>query len=99
MENFSRSVSSSVDRNKVWMRTTNERFDGRRSIRTIHLGEDNHGAFWKIKKMFNFNNSKKYGKDTSKARQSSKIASSSDEFQSRLLNEIYKNMSSTLELS
>ncbi|KAL8248850.1 hypothetical protein R6Q59_005718 [Mikania micrantha] len=106
MENFtrslsrslSRSVSRSADRNKVWKRTTNGGFDGRRSIKSVHLGEDNHGGFWKIKKMFSFNNSKKHNKNTSKARQSSKMASSNDEFQSRLLNEIYKNMSATHEL-
>ena len=63
------------------------------------LGEDNHGKFWRIKKMFNFTNFKKQGKDTSKARRSSKIASSENEFQNRLLFEIYKNMSSNRELS
>ncbi|KAK1423464.1 hypothetical protein QVD17_18767 [Tagetes erecta] len=107
MENFtrslsrslSRSVSSSVDRNKVWRRTTYGGFDGGRSVKTVRLGEDKHGVFWKVKNMFNFNNNKKHDKDTSKARRSSKIAASSDEFQNRLLVEIYKNMSSTHELS
>ncbi|MFS8016812.1 hypothetical protein Hanom_Chr15g01372951 [Helianthus anomalus] len=105
MENFtrslskslSRSVSTSVDRNKVWRTRANADFDDGRSINTVHLGEDSHGGFWKIKNIFNFNNSRKHKKDTSKAHQ--KIASSSDEFQSRLLSEIYKNMSSTHELS
>ncbi|CAH1413484.1 unnamed protein product [Lactuca virosa] len=102
MENFtrslSRSLSSSVDANRVWRRTTHGGFDGGRSMRTIYLGEDNHGRFSKIKKMFNFIGSKKNGKDASKARPSSKISSSNDEFQSRLLVEIYKNMSSIHEL-
>jgi hypothetical protein len=70
-----------------------------RCKKTVRLGEDNHGKFWRIKKMFNFTNSKTQGKDTSKARRSSKIASSEDEFQNRLLFEIYKNMSSNRELS
>ncbi|KAL7608988.1 hypothetical protein Lser_V15G12539 [Lactuca serriola] len=97
---LSRSVSSSVDTNRVWRRTTHREFDGGRSIRTVRLGEGNHGSrFSKIKKMFNFiNGSKKNGKDASKARRSSKIASSNDEFQNRLLVEIYKNMSSVHEL-
>ncbi|CAH1413485.1 unnamed protein product [Lactuca virosa] len=102
MENFtrslSRSVSSSVDANRVWRRTTHRGFDGGRSMRTICLGEDNHGRFSKIKKMFNFIGSKKNGKDASKARRSSKISSSNDEFESRLFVEIYKNMSSIHEL-
>ncbi|KAJ9564386.1 hypothetical protein OSB04_000352 [Centaurea solstitialis] len=93
-KNLSRSVSSFSDANKVWRRTADEGFDGRRSIRTVHLGEDNRGRFWKIKKMFNFTNSKKDTKST----RSSKIAGSEDEFQNRLLFEIYKNMSSTREL-
>ncbi|KAL8248846.1 hypothetical protein R6Q59_005714 [Mikania micrantha] len=96
--NLSRSVSSSVDRNKVWRRTYGG-FDGGRSIKTIRLGDDNHGAFWKIKKMFDFNISKRHEKDASNVRRSSKIANSNDEFQSRLIFEIYKNMSSTHELS
>ncbi|KAL8229257.1 hypothetical protein R6Q57_014157 [Mikania cordata] len=107
MENFtrslsrslSRSISTSVDRNKVWRRTTYGAFDGGRSVKTIRLGEDNNGGFWKIKKLFNFNNSKKHGKYVTKTQRSSNIASSGDEFQKRLLYEIYKNMSSTHELS
>lgn len=90
---LSRSVSSSVDANKVWRRTTYGGFDGGRSMKTVCLGEENKSRFSKIKKMFSFTNSKKHGKDTLKARRSSKIASSNDEFQSRLLVEIYKNMS------
>ncbi|KAI3665563.1 hypothetical protein L6452_44190 [Arctium lappa] len=93
--NLSRSVSSFADANRVWRRTGNGGFDGGRSMKTVQLGEDNHGRFWKIKKMFNFTNSKKH---TSKSTRSSKIASSEDEFQNRLLFEIYKNMSSTREL-
>ncbi|KAK1423466.1 hypothetical protein QVD17_18769 [Tagetes erecta] len=104
MENFtrslsrriSRSVSTSVDRNRLWRSTT---YGGGRSIKTVRLGDDNHGWFWNIKNMFSFSNSKKHGKDTSKTQRSSKIASSNDEFQSRLLSEIYKNMSSVHELS
>ncbi|PWA63178.1 hypothetical protein CTI12_AA356590 [Artemisia annua] len=96
---FSRSVSTSVDANRMWRRTTYGAFDGGRSIKTVRLGEDNHGKFWRIKNMFNFTSSKKQGKDTSKTRRSSKIASSEDEFQNRLLFEIYKNMSSNRELS
>ncbi|KAJ0843688.1 hypothetical protein HanRHA438_Chr15g0694041 [Helianthus annuus] len=97
---FSRSVSSSVDRNKVWRRTAYSGFDGRRSVKTVRLGDDNHDKFWKIKNMFNFNKSRKHGKDTSTSHQSLKnIAGSSDEFQNRLLYEIYKNMSSAHELS
>lgn len=96
---LSRSVSSSVDTNRVWRRTTHREFDGGRSIRTVRLGEDSHGRFSKIKKMFNFiNGSKKSGIEASKSRRSSKIASSNDEFQNRLLVEIYKNMSSVHEL-
>ncbi|KAL4568873.1 hypothetical protein LXL04_024490 [Taraxacum kok-saghyz] len=95
---FSRSVSSSVDANRVWRRTTHGGFDGGRSMRIVRLGEDNNDMFSKIKKMFNFRSSKKHEKDASKARRSSKIASSNDEFQSRLLVEIYKNMSSINEL-
>nr|KAJ0217014.1 hypothetical protein LSAT_V11C300132630 [Lactuca sativa] len=102
MENFTRSLSgsvwSSVDANRVWRRTTHGGFDGGRSMRTVRLGEDNHGRFSKIKKMFNFISSKKNGKDASKAYRSSKISSSNDEFQNRLLVEIYKNMSSIHEL-
>ncbi|KAI3699465.1 hypothetical protein L2E82_43802 [Cichorium intybus] len=107
MENFarslsrslSRSVSSSVDANRVWRRTTHGGYDGGRSMRTVRLGEDNHGRFSKIKKIFSFIGSKKHGKEASNARRSSKIASSNDEFQNRLLVEIYKNMSSVHELS
>ncbi|KAI3502937.1 hypothetical protein L2E82_43804 [Cichorium intybus] len=107
MENFtrslsrslSRSVSSSVDANRVWRRTANQGYDGGRSMRTVRLGEENHGRFSKIKKIFSFIGSKKHQKDASKPRRSSKIASSNDEFQSRLLVEIYKNMSSVHELS
>ena len=75
---FSRSVSTSVDANRVWRRTTYGAFDGGRSIKTVRLGEDNHGKFWMMKNMFNFTNSKKQGKDTSKARRSTKNASSED---------------------
>ncbi|GJX82558.1 hypothetical protein Tco_0871864 [Tanacetum coccineum] len=103
MEKFtrslSRSVSTSVDANRVWRRTTYKEFDGGRSIKTVRLGDDNHGKLWKIKRMFNFTQSKTHGKDASKARRSSKIASSEDEFQNRLLFEIYKNMSSNHELT
>nr|GEU92893.1 non-heme dioxygenase N-terminal domain-containing protein [Tanacetum cinerariifolium] len=106
MENFTRSVSrslsrsvlTSVDANRVWRRTTYREFDGGRSMKTVRLGDDNHGKLWKIKRMFNFTQSKTHGKDASKARRSSKIASSEDEFQSGLLFEIYKNMSSNHEL-
>uniref|UniRef100_A0A251TC67 Uncharacterized protein n=1 Tax=Helianthus annuus TaxID=4232 RepID=A0A251TC67_HELAN len=70
MENFtrslskslSRSVSSSVDRNKVWRRTAYSGFDGRRSVKTVRLGDYNHDKFWKIKNMFNFNKSKNMAK-------------------------------------
>ncbi|KAK1423465.1 hypothetical protein QVD17_18768 [Tagetes erecta] len=96
---FSRSVSTSVDRNKVWRRTTYGGFDGGRSVKTVRLGNENRSGFWKIKNVFNFNKSKKCEKDASKAHRSSKIANSNDEFESRLLSEIYKNMSSTRELS
>ncbi|MFS8016817.1 hypothetical protein Hanom_Chr15g01373001 [Helianthus anomalus] len=97
--NLSRSVSTAVDRSKVWRRAAYGGFDGGRSVKTIRLGEDNHTWFGKIKNAFNFTKSRKHDKDTSKARRSSKIASSNDEFQSRLLSEIYKSMSSTHELS
>ncbi|KAI3699464.1 hypothetical protein L2E82_43801 [Cichorium intybus] len=96
---LSRSVSSSVDANRVWRRSTHGGFEGAKSMRTVRLGEDNQSRFSKIKKFFNFTSSRKHEKDTSKARRSSKIASSSEEFQSRLLTEIYKNMSSNHELS
>ncbi|KAL4556049.1 hypothetical protein LXL04_038687 [Taraxacum kok-saghyz] len=95
---LSRSVSSSTDANRIWRRSTHGDFDGGRSMRTVRLGEDNNGGFSKFKKMFNFMSSKKHKKDTSNARRSAKIASSNDEFQSRLLVEIYKNMSSINEL-
>ncbi|KAL8200496.1 hypothetical protein R6Q57_011835 [Mikania cordata] len=102
MENFSRSlsksVSSSVDANKVWRRTTHDGFDGGKSMKSIRLGEHNDGRFGRVKKMFNFSKSKNQEKDLSKPRGSSKIASSNEEFQNRLLIEIYKNTSFNHEL-
>ncbi|MFS8033631.1 hypothetical protein Hanom_Chr17g01571831 [Helianthus anomalus] len=95
---LSRSVSSSVDTNKAWRRTPHGGFDGGKSMKTIRLGEHNDAGFSKIKKMFNFTKSKNRENDTSKVRRSSKIASSSDAFQNRLLYEIYKNTSSNDEL-
>lgn len=97
--NLSRSVSSSVDANRVWRTSTYGGFEGGRSMRTVRLGEENNAKFSIIKKMFNFRSSKKDEKKVPKAGRSSKIASSDEEFQSRLLAEIYKNMSSNHELS
>ncbi|KAJ9564385.1 hypothetical protein OSB04_000351 [Centaurea solstitialis] len=86
-DDFQSRILFEIYKNMLWRRTTDGGYDDNRCMKTVRLGQDNHGRFWKIKKLFNFNGSKKNGKDTSK------IVYSQDHFQSRLLFEIYKNMS------
>ncbi|KAI3665562.1 hypothetical protein L6452_44189 [Arctium lappa] len=111
MEALTRSFSTtSVDINKAWRRKI---YDGgvdsspdHRNIKTTRFGETHHGRFWKIKKLFNRHRGSEEQevaavgkKSKSKSHRSSNIAGSRDEFESRLMLEIYKNMSSTQELS
>ncbi|KAI3669655.1 hypothetical protein L6452_40974 [Arctium lappa] len=89
---LSRSVSSSLNVNKFWRRRSYDgRFDGRRSVRTAQLGESR-SMFWKIKNLFTLARSQQHGfgsKTTSKPRP---VSDSKDDFQNRMLFEIYKNM-------
>ncbi|PWA71906.1 hypothetical protein CTI12_AA272960 [Artemisia annua] len=111
MERLTRSFSTtSVDINKAWRRKVYDGRvdgspDGRKDMKTATLGESHHSRFWKIKKFFKPDGSSKEEdsesakKTKQKSHRSSKIAGSREEFESRLMSEIYKNMSASHELS
>lgn len=111
MERLTRSFSTTtVDINKAWRRKVYDgRVDGsperRKDMKTATLGESHHSRFWKIKKFFKPDESSKEQDSESakktkpKSHRSSKIAGSREEFERRLMSEIYKNMSASHELS
>ncbi|KAK1439082.1 hypothetical protein QVD17_04897 [Tagetes erecta] len=94
MGSLTRSFStSSSDINRAWR---NKVYDGkveagspdlRKDVKTARFGESKHGRFRKIKKFFNFKSSK------------TSSGSTDHDFESRLMLEIYKNMSASHELS
>ncbi|KAI3500160.1 hypothetical protein L1887_35977 [Cichorium endivia] len=99
MEKF---LTTSVDVNKVWRRrsydvSVEDCPDRRKNMKTVQFGES-HGPFSKIKKMFKKGSHEQASSHDKKGRQSSKIAASTNAFQSRLLLEIHKNTSSSSEL-
>ncbi|CAH1413492.1 unnamed protein product [Lactuca virosa] len=115
MERLTRSFSTStVDINKAWRRKIYDgKIDGspdhRKDMKTVKFGESRHGRLWKIKKLFHLDGGSDEHdqvdevadggmKSKSKPHQS-KIAESKDKFESRLMLEIYKNMSASHELS
>ncbi|KAI3502932.1 hypothetical protein L2E82_43799 [Cichorium intybus] len=115
MESLTRSFSTStVDINKAWRRKVYDgKVDGspdhRKDMKTAKFGESRHGRLWKIKKLFHLDGRSSdehevdevaEGAKKSKLKpHQSKIADSRDKFESRLMLEIYKNMSASHELS
>lgn len=107
MESLTRSFSTTtVDINKAWRRKVYDgKFEGspdhRKDIKTARFGDGGHrGRFWKIKKLFNFDRAAPEKQDQSKKSKSkSKTSGSGDDFEIRLMSEIYKNFSASHELS
>ncbi|KAD3640812.1 hypothetical protein R6Q59_003498 [Mikania micrantha] len=111
MERLTRSFSTtSVDINKGWRRKV---YDGKTDgcitpdlrkdhMKTARFGETHHGRFWKIKKLlFNLDPPSEQ-QQSNKIKHKSKISRSNynnDEFENRLMYEIYKNLSASHELS
>ncbi|MFS8033642.1 hypothetical protein Hanom_Chr17g01571951 [Helianthus anomalus] len=109
MERLTRSFSTtSVDINKAWRsKVYDGKVDGspdlRKDMKTARFGDQSHhGRFSKIKKLFNLDRASEQ-QDASSSKKKTKLKSkgsgSKDEFESRLIFEIYKNMSASHELS
>ncbi|KAF5778731.1 hypothetical protein HanRHA438_Chr12g0562201 [Helianthus annuus] len=107
MERLTRSFSTtSVDINKAWRSKVYD--DGspdlRKDMKTARFGDQSHhGRFSKIKKLFNLDRALEQQQEASSSKKKTKLKSkgsgSRDEFESRLIFEIYKNMSASHELT